>query len=194
MTFATKITLSRILLIPLFVIMFYLPSHPVHLFENVTIDIWYFSAFALFFLLSVTDWLDGYIARKYNQISDLGKFLDPLADKVLVSSAMIMLLPLGLFPAWAIIAMLVREFVVAGIRMIAASEGIVIAADMAGKIKTVLQLIALTCALIVLSFHLEQMSHIHLFLNIQYIVLTLVTLYSGYNYAISYINTTKGSK
>lgn len=189
MTFATKITLSRIILIPFFVLMFYLAPQPMFGASNG----WYVIAFLLFIGLSVTDWLDGYIARKYNQISDLGKFLDPLADKVLVSSAMIMLLPLGLFPAWAIIVMLVREFVVAGIRMIAASEGIVIAADMAGKIKTVLQLVALICAMYVLAF-MQINGTILFILMCQYILLTLVTMYSGYRYTTSYMKTKKERK
>lgn len=182
MTLATKITLARIVLIPFFVLTFYFPQVS---FLGV-LNIWYLAAFILFIVLSITDWLDGYIARKYNQISDLGKFLDPLADKVLVSSAMIMLLTVNLFPAWAIIVMLIREFVVAGIRMIAASEGIVIAADMAGKVKTVLQMVALVCALFALSFSLNGVT-IEIFLNVQYILLTLVTLYSGFQYTQTYM-------
>lgn len=186
MTFATKITLTRIVLIPFFVLCFYLVPIPIDQVQNS----WYGVAFLLFIGLSITDWLDGYIARKYHQISDLGKFLDPLADKVLVSSAMIMLLTVDLFPAWAIIIMLVREFVVAGIRMTAASEGIVIAADMAGKIKTVLQMIALICALFVLTYSFKTPIMMCV-LNIQYILLTAATLYSGWHYVHAYINQKK---
>ncbi|MGL4663325.1 MAG: CDP-diacylglycerol--glycerol-3-phosphate 3-phosphatidyltransferase [Culicoidibacterales bacterium] len=181
MTLATKITLLRIILIPIFVLAFYFPPLMMYGFSNV----WYFFAFIMFIFLSITDWLDGYIARTYNQISDLGKFLDPLADKILVSSAMIMLLTINLFPAWAIIAMLVREFIVAGIRMIAASEGIVIAADMAGKIKTVLQMLALVSALFILSFGQINATSMNI-LNIQYIILTIMTLYSGFHYIKAY--------
>lgn len=182
MTLATKITLTRILFIPIFILMFYIPQFTLISVENGA----YLLALLLFIILSFTDFVDGYIARKYNQVSDLGKFLDPLADKVLVSSAMIMLLTVHLFPAWAIIAMLIREFVVAGIRMIAASEGIVIAADLSGKIKTILQMFALITALIVLSFSLYN-NFTYFFLNIQYIILTVVTLYSGYHYTHAYI-------
>lgn len=186
MTLATKITLTRIVFIPFFIVMFYIPQFSFIGIEQGA----YFLALVLFSILSFTDWIDGYIARKYNQISDLGKFLDPLADKVLVSSAMIMLLTVQLFPAWAIIAMLIREFIVAGIRMIAASEGIVIAADIAGKIKTVLQMIALISALCVLAFSLQD-ENINFLLNIQYIILTITTLYSGFHYTNAYIKQKK---
>lgn len=186
MTLATKITLARILFIPFFIMMFYIPQFSVGTIENGG----YFVALILFVVLSLTDFVDGYIARAYNQVSDLGKFLDPLADKILVSSAMIMLLTVHLFPAWAIIAMLVREFIVAGIRMIAASEGIVIAADIAGKIKTILQMIALISGLLVLTFSIEHQM-IDWLLNTQYIILTLVTLYSGYHYTHAYMKQKK---
>lgn len=186
MTFATKITLLRIILIPFFVLCFYLQQIEL----GIASHVWYSVACLLFIFLSITDWLDGYIARAYNQVSTLGKFLDPLADKVLVSAAMIMLLTVNLFPAWAIIVMLVREFVVAGIRMMAASEGVVMAADIAGKIKTILQMIALICALVALAFfNINQ--EIQLFLDIQYILLTLVTVYSGWNYVHQYLKAKK---
>ncbi|MFA7544353.1 MAG: CDP-diacylglycerol--glycerol-3-phosphate 3-phosphatidyltransferase [Anaerovoracaceae bacterium] len=99
-------------------------------------------SFVLFVLASLTDLLDGHIARKRNLISNFGKIMDPLADKILVYSAFCLMVGNGLVPAWMLIVILVREFAVSGMRTVAASEGIVVAADLSGKIKTVLQMIA----------------------------------------------------
>ena len=97
----------------------------------------------IFILASLTDALDGHIARKYNLITDLGKFLDPLADKLLVISIMLAFINLGRLSAWIVMIVILREFAVSGLRMIAASKGEVVAAKMVGKIKTVTQMIAL---------------------------------------------------
>lgn len=145
MNLPNKLTILRILMIPLFVAIYYIAAIPF----NFSI------AAAIFALAAFTDFLDGYIARKYNIVTDLGKFLDPIADKVLVASALIiMLVPIGgvvILPDYAGIAVaviLARELVVSGFRMVAASKGMVIAADKSGKIKTFITDIAIFVLLI----------------------------------------------
>ena len=129
MTTATKITLLRVLMIPVFIVLYALGLN------------WW--ALGVFIAASLTDTLDGYIARHYNQTSDMGKFLDPLADKVLVLAAMVMLCEEGRFPSWAVVIVLAREFAVSGLRMVASGQGTVIAADWSGKVKTLVTMIAL---------------------------------------------------
>lgn len=136
MTNATKITLARVVLIPAFMVLFLLGLR------------WW--ALAVFIAASLTDLADGYVARKYGQTSDFGKFLDPLADKLLVFAAMLILVQLQRFPAWAVMIVLTREFAVSGLRMTAASKGLVIAAGWSGKVKTFSTMVGL-CVLIVFS-------------------------------------------
>ena len=136
MTTATKITLARVIMIPAFMALFLLGLN------------WW--ALAIFILASLTDLVDGYVARKYHQTSDFGKFLDPLADKLLVFAAMLILVELQRFPAWAVMIVLTREFAVSGLRMTAASKGLVIAAGWSGKVKTFSTMVGL-CILIVFS-------------------------------------------
>ena len=128
MTTASKITLVRVALIPLYLITMYLSQGQAGL--------WMILSLTIFILASVTDFIDGYIARKYNQVSDFGKFLDPLADKLLTIAAMAMFCEWGSFPAWALMIVLTREFAVSGLRMVAGPKGKVIAAGKSGKIKT----------------------------------------------------------
>lgn len=137
MNIANKITLVRILLIPVLII-FLMINKPYHM------EI----ALLVFVIASITDKLDGYIARKYNLITDLGKFLDPLADKLLVSSALLMFIQLGKIEAWIVFAILAREFAVTGLRAIAANNNVVIAASQLGKIKTVTQIITIIVLLL----------------------------------------------
>lgn len=133
MTTATKITLARVIMIPVFMLLM--------LFRQ---SIW---ALAVFIVASLTDLVDGYIARNFDQTSDFGKFLDPLADKLLVLSAILIFLQWGRLPAWAVMLVLTREFAVSGLRMVAAAKGSVIAAGFSGKLKTASTMIGL-CVMI----------------------------------------------
>lgn len=126
------LTLSRIAAVPIVVFLL--------LFESKQSCFW---AAVVFTVASMTDWLDGYLARKWGIVTILGKFLDPLADKLIVMAALIMLIPLGRVPAWAVLVILSRELIVSGIRSIASTEGIVIAASDLGKYKTIFQMIAI---------------------------------------------------
>ena len=162
MTTASKITLARVAMIPAFMAAFLLsPCYP-----------WLkYLALGIFILASLTDFVDGQIARKYNQVSDFGKFLDPLADKLLVISAMAIFTQWGLFPAWALMIVLTREFAVTGLRLIAAGKGTVIAAGWSGKVKTFSTMVAL-CVWIVF--------HDWAWLNwVIILVIVLPTVYSG---------------
>ena len=166
MNLPNKLTLGRIIAVPFFILAYMLD--------------WYLVAFAIFILASVTDMLDGKIARKYNLITTFGKVMDPLADKILVYSAFCLLIG-DLIPAWMLIVILTREFVVSGIRTVAASEGIVIAADMSGKIKTVLQMIAVPMLLIV------PIIDNSIFYTISMVFLwasLIMTIYSGVEYVV----------
>lgn len=132
MNFPNLITLIRILLIPVFILVFQTPTGPRSL-----------AAAIIFLIASLTDLMDGYLARRWEQITKLGKFLDPIADKFLVLAALIMLVDFHRVAAWIAIVIIGRELTVTGLRAIAASSGIVIAADETGKYKMVLQIIAI---------------------------------------------------
>ena len=129
---ANKITLLRILMAPLVVVLLY--------FEGPAFCI---LAALAFIFAAITDWMDGYIAQRENMATSMGKFLDPLADKVLICSVLIMFVKLGWAPAWVVIVIVCRELVVTGLRAMAIDEGIVLAADKFGKAKTVLQIVAI---------------------------------------------------
>ena len=135
MTTATKITLIRVLMIPLYLVTMYLSGG-----ES---GLWMLISLGIFIIASVTDFVDGYIARKYHQVSDFGKFLDPLADKLLTIAAMAMFCEWGSFPAWALMIVLTREFAVSGLRMVAGPKGKVIAAGKSGKFKTASTMVGL---------------------------------------------------
>ena len=132
MNLPNKLTVARVVMIPFFV--FFLLFDPAN-------ETFKWIALALFIIASLTDMLDGKIARKYNLITDFGKFMDPLADKLLVCSAMIGLIELGRIPSWIVIVIIAREFVISGFRLIAADNGKVIAASYWGKFKTTFQMI-----------------------------------------------------
>jgi CDP-diacylglycerol---glycerol-3-phosphate 3-phosphatidyltransferase len=133
---ANQVTLARILAVPVLIILLHYPSK---LLNAVTM--------IGFILVALTDLADGFIARRWNLVSNLGKFLDPLADKLLISSVLIMLTSLGWIQAWMAIVIIARELTVTGLRAIAADQGYVMAADSFGKVKAVLQVVAL-CPLI----------------------------------------------
>ncbi len=132
MNLANKITLIRIVMVPIFMGLM-LIEFPYHM----------EAALAVFLTASLTDKLDGYLARKYNMITDFGKFMDPLADKLLVTGAFVVLIQLGRIEAWIVFIILAREFAVTGLRSLAAAQNIIIAASNYGKIKTVIQIIAI---------------------------------------------------
>ncbi|MDD6810262.1 MAG: CDP-diacylglycerol--glycerol-3-phosphate 3-phosphatidyltransferase [Lachnospiraceae bacterium] len=137
MNLPNKLTMFRVILIPFFVIFM--------LIEITSMDKWI--ALAIFIIASLTDLLDGKIARKYNLVTNFGKFMDPLADKLLVCSALICLVELGKMPAWMVIIIIAREFIISGFRLIASDNGVVIAASYWGKFKTTFQMIMI-CLLI----------------------------------------------
>ena len=137
MTTASKITLLRVLMIPVCMAFLYLSGGA---------GVWMFAALAIFVLASLTDFVDGYIARHCDQVSDFGKFLDPLADKLLVISVMCVFCQWNVMPAWALMIVLTREFAVTGLRLVAVGKGNVIAAGWSGKVKTASTMIGL-CAM-----------------------------------------------
>ena len=132
MNLPNKLTILRVLMIPFFV--FFELAFPGQAWAKWT-------AFAIFLAASLTDKADGYIARKYNLVTNFGKFMDPLADKLLVCSALICFVSIGKIPAWIVIVIVSREFIISGFRLIAAEAGKVIAAGMWGKLKTVVQMV-----------------------------------------------------
>lgn len=135
MTLASKITLIRVAFIPLYMVFMYLSGGEAGL--------WMWLSLAVFIIASLTDYVDGQIARRCNQVSDFGKFLDPLADKLLTIAAMAMFCEWGVMSAWALMLVLTREFAVTGLRLVAVGKGKVIAAGWSGKIKTASTMIGL---------------------------------------------------
>ena len=131
MNLPNKLTLLRVFMIPIFVVFMLVDITP---FDN-------WIALAVFILASLTDLLDGKLARKYNLVTNFGKFMDPLADKLLVCSAMICLVEMHIIPAWIVIIIIAREFIISGFRLIASDNGVVIAASYWGKFKTVFQMV-----------------------------------------------------
>lgn len=130
---------------------------------------------AIFVAASVTDWFDGHLARKYNLITNFGKFMDPLADKLLVCSAMICMIELDKLPAWVVIIIIGREFIISGFRLIAAENGIVIAANYWGKFKTVSQMIMIILLLIDLGGAFDILEQIFIWLSVALTIISLIT-------------------
>ncbi|MDR3295369.1 MAG: CDP-diacylglycerol--glycerol-3-phosphate 3-phosphatidyltransferase [Clostridiales Family XIII bacterium] len=162
-----QLTMLRVVMIPVFIVCL-MTGHAV------------ISA-VIFAAAAATDALDGHIARKYNLISNFGKLMDPLADKLLVVSALVCLVELGEIPAWMVIVILAREFTITGLRSVAASEGVVIAAGFSGKLKTVFQMLAILA--ILLENRLFSLSGIP-FARIMLWIAVLLTLYSGIEYIV----------
>ena len=187
MNLPNKLTIFRIILVPIMVIIPFLGING----ELLEIPITYWLIEFIFILASLTDKLDGYLARKNNQVTTFGKFLDPLADKILVLAAMVMLVEMGKLPAWIPIIVLTREFMVSGYRLIAVEKGgKVIAASNWGKLKTVTQMIAIILAWIDLHGFgecfmgtLEGGAFIlNLVVTIMMIIQTIATIFSGIDY------------
>ena len=168
MTTASKITLVRVFMIPLVMIAMYLS-------KGVS-GLWMWVSLGLFVIASVTDFIDGQIARKCNQVSDFGKFLDPLADKLLTIAVMTMFCEWGRFPAWALMLVLTREFAVTGLRLVAAPKGHVIAAAWSGKVKTASTMIGL-----ILWMLLPENTMVGLVVSA---VIVVTTVYSGVEYFV----------
>ena len=169
MTTASKITLARVALIPMYMVFMYLSDMG----NNA---LWKWLSLGIFIFASLTDYVDGYIARKYNQVSDFGKFLDPLADKLLTIAAMTMFCEWGVFPASTLMIVLTREFAVTGLRLVAVGKGKVIAAGWSGKVKTAFTMIGL-CVLMAFPTVLE----------LGWLVMSVIaatTVYSGIEYFV----------
>ena len=160
MTTANKLTLCRVVMIPIFIV---LPHHLL-------------AALGVFILASITDFVDGYVARHYNQVTDFGKFMDPLADKLLVMSAMAWFVQAGWMAAWAFFIVIARELAVTGLRLVAVEQGRVIAAAKSGKVKTASTMVCI-CLMLLLS------NAATLRLVCVWIIL-LTTIYSGVEYFI----------
>ena len=162
MNTANKLTILRVVMIPAFLLVLYL--------DVPFAGYW---ALAIFAAASITDTLDGYIARHYDQITDFGKFMDPLADKCLVFAAMLWFVEVGQMPAWALLIVAVREFGVSGLRMVAADKGRVIAAGWSGKVKTAATMVCIILMLLPLPEIVDQICTA---------VIVLTTIYSGVEY------------
>ena len=166
MNLPNKLTVLRVLMIPFFVVFMITPLAEGN---------GKYIALALFCIASLTDMLDGKIARKYNLVTNFGKFMDPLADKLLVCSAMICFIELEKLPAWFVIIIIGREFIISGFRLIAAENGVVIAANYWGKFKTVSQMIMIILLLIDLGGVFDILEQIFIWLSLALTVISLIT-------------------
>lgn len=162
MNLPNKLTIFRVLLIPFFVVFLLVDITPY--------DNWI--ALAIFIVASLTDLLDGKIARKYNLVTNFGKFMDPLADKLLVCSALICLVEMKRIAAWMVIVIIAREFIISGFRLVASDNGVVIAASYWGKFKTTFQMVMI-CLMIA---DLEALSLVTLLVTWAAVILTVVSL------------------
>ncbi len=176
------LTLGRVACIPLLVVLL--------LFEGRSAAFW---AAMIFSVAAITDWLDGYLARRWQEVTVLGKFLDPLADKLIVMAALIMLIPHGRIPAWAVFVLLAREILITGLRSIASSEGIVIAASNLGKYKTIFQMVAIIGLLLHYDYywffglrHEWLQVSMHRFGMLYFAVAFVLTIWSGGDYLLKF--------
>jgi len=162
MNLPNKLTMLRVILIPVYLVLWHLdfPGNN-------------YAALAVFVVASLTDFLDGYIARKHNLVTDFGKFMDPLADKMLVLTAMTCFCAMGRFPDWALVIVMAREFAVSGLRMVAVDNGRVIAAGWSGKVKTAATMVCVILMLLPLPAVVNQICTA---------VIVLTTIYSGVEY------------
>ena len=170
MNLPNKLTIARMAMVPLFMIALLMNTPASRIIATV-----------IFALASLTDMLDGQIARKYNMVTNFGKLMDPLADKVLTAAAMICLVELGDLAAWIAVVIIFREYLITGLRSVAASENIVVAANIWGKVKTVCQMIALM--LLMVKPQVVALCGIDLGLWLMYVAVAL-TIYSGLDYVL----------
>ena len=177
MNLPNKLTMLRVIMIPFFIVFLLIPITPY--------DKWI--ALAIFIVASLTDLLDGKIARKYNLVTNFGKFMDPLADKLLVCSALICLIELGKIPAWMVIIIIAREFIISGFRLVASDNGVVIAASYWGKFKTTFQMAAV-CLLI------ADIAAIHVVTQIILWIAVILTVVSLVDYLIKNKDVMKDKK
>ena len=164
MNLPNKLTILRALMVPVFVFFILYPAEQEMLFRLI--------ALFLFCTASFTDYLDGHIARKWNLVTNFGKFMDPLADKLLVCSALICMIPLSRLPAWYVIILISREFIISGFRLIAVEQNVVIAASYFGKLKTVSQMVMI----ILLILQLPALHFVNLLFIYLSLILTIVSL------------------
>ncbi len=170
MNLPNKLTIARMCMVPLFMIALLMNTETSRL-----------AAMIIFAVASLTDMLDGQIARKYNMVTNFGKLMDPLADKVLTAAAMICLVELGDLAAWIAVVIIFREYLITGLRSVAASENIVVAANIWGKVKTVCQMFALM--LLMLKPQIVALCGIDIGLWLMYVAVIL-TIYSGLDYVL----------
>ncbi|MCT1903813.1 CDP-diacylglycerol--glycerol-3-phosphate 3-phosphatidyltransferase [Oceanobacillus sojae] len=192
MNLPNKLTFARILMIPFFMILLAIPF-PWGSWDigNAELPTAHFVAALIFIIAAGTDWVDGYYARKHNLVTNLGKFMDPLADKLLVSAALILLVEIELAPAWVVIIIISREFAVTGLRLVAAGEGIVLAAGSMGKLKTATQMIAIA-SLLLHNFPFSYMSFP--FGTIMLYISLVFTIISGVDYFVKNWHVMRDSK
>jgi len=169
MTTANKITIFRVICIPVFIVLMYLEGQTAQ-----------YAALAVFVVASLSDFLDGYIARHYNQVSNFGKFMDPLADKMLVITAMLLFVEQGRMPGWMLALVVGREFAVSGLRLVAVEQGRVIAAAKSGKVKTSCTMVGIILMLAI-GVPVSAPDYLGMACNI---IILVTTLYSGVEYFI----------
>ncbi len=165
MNLPNKLTVVRMVLVPFFVASLLLSG------SNEALK---WAALVLFVVASLTDFLDGYIARKYNLITNFGKFMDPLADKILTISGMICLIELGRIPSWIVVIIVAREFIISGFRLIAAENGVVIAANYWGKFKTTFQMIMIILMIVNIP-QLQILTNLTMWIALALTIISLVT-------------------
>ena len=174
MNTANKLTILRVVLVPVFLAFMMMDGFA-----------WQMAALITFIIASLPDMLDGQIARKCNQITTFGKFADPLADKMLITAAFLGFMAQGVINVWAVMIMLVREFMVSGVRLAAVSEGEVIAASFWGKFKTVSQMVAVIAAFLVLNIPAVPETAAYIITNVFVWISVVLTVLSGIDYLVN---------
>jgi len=165
MNLPNKITIFRMLMVPLFVVFMLVPKIP---YGN------YYAA-AVFIIAALSDLLDGYIARKNNLVTNFGKFMDPIADKLLVCSALICFVELKLLPAWVVIIIIAREFIISGFRLVASDNGVVIAASYFAKLKTNVQMVMSILLIVNLdNYYINLLEQISIYLAVAFTVISMI--------------------